>query len=191
MTKEVMTVKYKIEFFSQWHCGSGTSAGADVDELVVKDMYGMPFLPGKTVKGLVREAVENYIQFGECADGTVDTKGIEECFGTEGEKAGCCHFTDATLSKVEYESIKETGLQKHLYRKLTTTAIGEDGTAQEHSLRSMEVVVPCTLHGTITDVPESMDEVIVKSLGLIKRLGQKRNRGLGRCDFSIEKEGGK
>ncbi len=183
-----MKIRYKIEFFSQWHCGSGTSAGADVDELVVKDFNGMPLLPGKTVKGLVREAVENYVQFSGCADRTMD---IEECFGTEGTTAGCCHFTDAVLSKGDYESIKKDGLQKYLYCKLTTTAIGEDGTAQEHSLRSMEVVVPCTLHGEITDVPEGMGEVMAKSLGLIKRLGQKRNRGLGRCDFKIEQEGGK
>lgn len=182
-----MKIRYKIEFFSQWHCGSGTSAGADVDELVVKDIYGMPFLPGKTVKGLVREAVENYTQFSEETPGT-KAEDVEECFGTEGEKAGCCHFTDAVLSKEVSDSIKKDGLQKYLYRKLTTTAIGEDGTAQEHSLRSMEVVVPCTLHGEITDVPEGMGEVMAKSLGLIKRLGQKRNRGLGRCDFKIEQE---
>ena len=207
MKKQVMTVKYKIEFFSQWHCGSGTSAGADVDELVVKDFNGMPFLPGKTVKGLVREAVENYVQFlplaqkstdGDAEAGATQSHGIiETCFGTEGKTAGCCHFTDAVLSEVEYESIIKGKLQKYLYRKLTTTAIGDDGTAREHSLRSMEVVVPCTLHGEITDVPEgkgevmNMGEVMAKSLGLIKRLGQKRNRGLGRCDFKIEEEGGK
>ena len=46
------TIDYTICFFSPWHCGSGTSAGADVDELVVKDKNGMPYIPGKTLKGL-------------------------------------------------------------------------------------------------------------------------------------------
>lgn len=50
----------KIEFFSPWHCGSGLSAGADVDSLVIKDINGLPFIPGKTIKGLIREAVEDY-----------------------------------------------------------------------------------------------------------------------------------
>ena len=54
------TIDYTICFFSPWHCGSGTSAGADVDELVVKDKNGMPYIPGKTLKGLIREAVDNY-----------------------------------------------------------------------------------------------------------------------------------
>ena len=26
-----MNMDYKIEFFSNWHCGSGLAAGADVD----------------------------------------------------------------------------------------------------------------------------------------------------------------
>jgi hypothetical protein len=57
----------------------------------------------------------------------------------------------------------------------------------------MEVVVPCDLYGEILGVPENMVEEIKKSLSYIKRLGQNRNRGLGRCTISVEsvdKEGG-
>ena len=30
-------LKYSIQFYTNWHCGSGQAAGADVDALVVKD----------------------------------------------------------------------------------------------------------------------------------------------------------
>ena len=50
------TIKYEIEFFSNWHCGSGLAAGADVDALVIKDQEGLPYIPGRTLKGLLREA---------------------------------------------------------------------------------------------------------------------------------------
>ena len=43
----IMDIKYKIEFFSNWHCGSGLAAGADVDALVVKDAEGLPYLLGR------------------------------------------------------------------------------------------------------------------------------------------------
>ena len=56
-----MDITYTIELFSYWHCGSGLSAGADVDSLVIKDAKGMPFVPGKTIKGLIREAAETLI----------------------------------------------------------------------------------------------------------------------------------
>ena len=51
-----MNMDYKIEFFSNWHCGSGLAAGADVDALVIKDKDGLPYVPGRTIKGLLRDA---------------------------------------------------------------------------------------------------------------------------------------
>ena len=181
-------IKYTIEFYSQWHCGSGLSAGADVDALVVKDRNGMPYVPGKTVKGLVREAVENLMQFTKA-----DKSGlIKEAFGEEGGKeggiTGCAHFGKAELNKDEYTAIVEANASQFLYNNVTTTAISEDGTAQNHSLRSIETVVPCTLHGEITGVPDELADDIVRSFGLIKRLGHKRTRGLGRCDIKEEIE---
>jgi CRISPR/Cas system CMR subunit Cmr4 (Cas7 group RAMP superfamily) len=59
------TIEYQIEFFSEWHCGSGLAAGADVDALVVKDKDKLPFVPGKTIKGLIREAADVLTLFGE------------------------------------------------------------------------------------------------------------------------------
>ena len=77
--------------------------------------------------------------------------------------------------------------QRYMYNKITTTAIDDDGMAKDHSLRSMEVVLPCILYASITGVPEELAVILSESLGMIKRMGQKRNRGLGRCEI---KEGG-
>lgn len=187
------TIKYSITFYSQWHCGSGLSAGADVDALVVKDRNNMPFVPGKTLKGLIREAVENLMQFeGKATEmnDLIDTFGKESEATKEGKGiSGSAHFSNAELCDKEYKAIVANNVSTFLYNKVTTTAIGADGTAQEHSLRSTEVVIPCTLHAEITGVPEAMKDTIIRSFGLIKRLGQKRTRGLGRCDVRVE-EGG-
>lgn len=183
--KNTDIIDYQICFYSQWHCGSGTSAGADMDALVIKDKSGMPYIPGKTLKGLVREATDNLEQYeGKEAD---MTEALGCAFGVEGETTGCLHFSNATLSAKEYDAIVSNKAQEYLYNKVATTAIDDDGVAVEHSLRSMETVVPCTLYAQITDVPAELREAIVKALRLIKRMGLKRNRGLGRCDV---KEGG-
>ena len=71
---------------------------------------------------------------------------------------------------------------------LAVGVIDDDGIAKDHSLRSMEVVLPCTLYASITGVPENLADILSESFGMIKRMGQKRNRGLGRCEI---KEGGK
>lgn len=182
-------ITYTIRFFSYWHCGSGLSAGATLDELVIKDKKRMPFIPGRTIKGLVREAAENYLRFSGKEELIAM---LDAAFGLEAStenigNMGCMHFENAVLSEKEYLAIVNNNAQDYLYEKLTSTAIGKNGVAKDFSLRSIEVTVPCTLCGTIMNVPEQLRTVLVDSLGLIKRIGQKRNRGLGRCDV---KEGG-
>jgi len=178
-------IEYDITFYSAWHCGSGLSAGADLDTLVIKDKDGLPFIPGKTMKGLIREAVEDYSGFRKDCDDAA----IERLFGKGADKdhvMGTAFFTNAQLSDEERNAIVSEHLQPLLYNKVTTTAIGEDGIAKDHSLRSMEAVVPCCLHGEIYDVDEQLASTVVESLGLIKRMGVKRNRGLGRCDIKAK-----
>ena len=47
---------YKIEFQSYWHIGSGLSTGTANDASLLKDRNNFPFIPGKTLKGLIRDA---------------------------------------------------------------------------------------------------------------------------------------
>jgi len=184
-----MTIKYKIRFFSEWHCGSGLSAGADLDSLVIKDKKGFPYIPGKTIKGLVREAVEDLVYF----RGNNKEQQIKEAFGYFEEKErsmnkGFCFFTNATLPEDQQEFVASKDLQRFLYRATSATAIGTDGIVVEHSLRKTETTIPCELHGEILDLPEAIGKEVVESLKLIKRIGLNRNRGLGRCQFlQIEK----
>ena len=60
-----MDITYNIDFFSEWHCGSGLSGGATTDALLIKDKHNLPFIPGKTIKGLLREAVEDILSLGD------------------------------------------------------------------------------------------------------------------------------
>lgn len=185
-----MRIKYSIEFHTDWHCGSGLAAGADVDALVVKDKNEMPFIPGKTLKGLIREAV---LETRHLRGKDIDND-FEKAFGYFDEetdkddmKRGNMFFANATLEENEYKTIVSNDAARFMYRDIASTAIDDNGIAKDHSLRKMEVVVPCTLHGEILNVPEEMVDEIVFSFGFIKRLGQNRNRGLGRC--TIRKEG--
>ena len=183
-----MNLKYKIEFHTDWHCGSGLAAGADVDALVVKDQNGMPFIPGKTIKGLLREAVEEIRFFKKNSENA----SLLEAFGyfddKEEKQKGTLFFTNAVLEEEEYNAIVAAKASRFLYRKISSTAIDENGIAKDHSLRKTETVVPCTLFGTIYDVPDNLTQEIVETMGFIKRMGQNRNRGLGRCTVSAINE---
>lgn len=185
-----MNMNYKIEFHTYWHCGSGLASGADLDALVVKDKNGMPFVPGKTVKGLLREAVEEIRGLqGKGTDDLADSFGF---FDDDAEKAqkGSMFFVNAELKKEEYNAIVDNDAARYMFSDVANTAIDEDGIAKEHSLRRTEVVVPCIMYGEILDVPESLASELEKAIGFVKRIGQNRNRGLGRCTMSVIKEGG-
>lgn len=185
-------LQYKIDFFSSWHCGSGLSAGADADALVVRDRDGLPYVPGKTVKGLVREAVEDFLAFRK-----EDTRIVADLFGNaedrnnlpQGEKGkmkqGILFFSNAELQSEQKQIILDEQLKPFLFDSVAATRIAEDGIAMPHSLRRIQVVLPCTLYGQILDVPEESKILLQQAVKLIKRMGLARNRGLGRCSFTI------
>lgn len=196
-----MNIHYKIKFFSDWHCGSGLSAGADIDLLVIKDQKtNLPYIPGKTMKGLIREAVEE-IEKLSCLDpqsekgetseiGKSASKKVFGYFDKESKaEIGLSFFTNATLSEGLQNAVVANNLSNYFYQSVASTAIGDNGVAKQHSLRRMEVAIPCELEGAILNVPDDLVNIIKDGLFFIKRLGQHRNRGLGRCQITIEEKG--
>ena len=179
------TVKYQIQFFSNWHCGSGLSAGADVDALCIKDSEGIPYVPGRTIKGLLRDA--STFLFGSENSKMNAIMGIS---GSDTNHApGCAFFTNATFPNEEKALMVSRDLASHLFQTFASTAIDDEGIAKDNTLRKIETVVPCILVGEILNVPddESVIKMIDDALRYIKRLGLGRNRGFGRCEISIIK----
>ena len=189
-----MTIKYKVEFLDYWHLSSGLSAGAKLDSAVIKDKDDLPYLSGKTLKGLVREmALDFECDFIETCFGTTTDK-KDKCYeeGKE-EREGSCYFSNATLPTEVADEIREHKLQDRLYDVIASTKIGQkalkdetEGIAVTNSLREIEVVVPLTLEGFIDDVPSKYKKKMIQALKMIKRMGLNRNRGLGRCQISVE-----
>ena len=56
--------RLEIRFHGYWHPGTGRGDGASADAIVHRDEGALPFLPGRTVKGLLRNAVRLGIQAG-------------------------------------------------------------------------------------------------------------------------------
>jgi len=166
-------MRYSITFYDFWHLSSGMSAGTALDSLVVKDSNGLPYLPGKTLKGLVREVMESMD----------DTSLVKSIFGQEGENMANSYFGNATLDENTKAYLSSNPhLKKQLFDKITSTKIDKDGIAIDKSLREIEVVVPLRLTGFIDSIER---EKIQKAVMMIKQIGLNRNRGLGRCKMEI------
>lgn len=189
------TIKYSITFFSEWHAGSGLTSGSDLDALVIKDKNGMPYIPGRTLKGLLKEAAEELIRLNHC-----DEAFQRDVFGIPSEDLskeadieqniptlkGSCYFSNAILSDDLYKASIENNLSPFYYRAISSTAINsETGVAVKHSLRRIQTTIPCILEAEITGINEKYLNQIEACFKWIKRLGQNRNRGLGRCCFKL------
>lgn len=164
-------MKIAINFFTYWHCGSGSSGGSSVDALVARDSNGLPYIPGKTLKGHIREMAEslNKPEF------------VDSCFGISRdgvEQEGECYFSNATIE----EDINKD-LVSYLFKNISATKIDSKGLAVTGSLREIEVVVPLRLYATIENCKEK--GLMKKALSQVKRIGLNRTRGLGRCEISV------
>jgi len=179
---------YKVNLLSDWHCGCGLTSGSDVDLLVIKDENGLPYIPGKTIKGLLKEAA---YYMGELSDDKdnwhqlrKDVFGIKTSNDPESNQSesGTCYFSNALLSGTIQNSLKDNEpLKPNLYRQISSTAIDENGLAKKHTLRKIEVVIPLELYGKIAGLHETYLDQILKCFAYVKQLGSHRNRGLGRC----------
>ena len=170
-------MKYKVEFLDYWHIGSGVTAGSRVDNLVLKDENGIPFISGKTLKGLFREMAE-----------ILDSEKTKKCFGEKENKQGQLYFSDATLDKNTANLIVSKKLQTNLYSELAFTKIGKNGIAEDDTLREIEVVIPMTLYAEIKNIKQEDEEFIQQAIKMVKRMGLNRNRGLGRCEITLLEE---
>jgi CRISPR/Cas system CSM-associated protein Csm3 (group 7 of RAMP superfamily) len=180
------SIKYKVEFFTYWHIGSGTTGGTYADNLVLKDSNKLPYIPGRTLKGLFREASEEIARLNKSL---ISSGEVEKLFGKRKgngmEDESCAFFKDAVISKGLAEKIIASNQQESLYQVISSTKLDLDGLADDGSLRQLEVSVPLSLFGTIELFDEVDDRLLMHSAAWIKSLGLNRNRGLGRCKISI------
>jgi len=172
-------VHLNFDVSSYWHIGSGRGRDAVLDAEVVRDRQGLPYIPGKTVKGLVRHALELAATargedlapvralFGSEVPGVRTAKNGDEQVqaveaGRYDTEPGALWFGSAALPEewTRWLSARapdaDTDADAYrqdvvdaLYRVVASTAIDHRGVAREHTLRVSEVVVPMKLTATV------------------------------------------
>jgi len=185
-----------IDIRAFWITGTGRGRIHDAETIV--DSAGLPYLPGRHLRGLIRDAVEFRA---ELSKAQVDVDKARRLFGgwgsPEGDNApGLIEVRDARLpSPVAQATGKDPALRDALFAVVHATAIQPDtGTAADRSLRSFRVAVPMRLRGQIAwrpDVPaddplaREWDGIVERALPLVLGVGAHRHRGLGEAVLSL------
>lgn len=181
---------------SFWHVGTGSGDFGSYDSRVARDSRGLPFIPGRQVKGLCRQAVLDAESIGVP---NVSKGAATQLFGSraaidqpllDDPNPGVLRFFDARLPDVDRNALMDQKtLIDQLFRTRRSTAMTVDGVAKKHSLRFDEIVIPLTLEAIVTPLcgaPKKWDVTLTQALPLLNAVGSWRTRGMGRVVVSLE-----
>ena len=190
------TFKLTIELLDFWHCGTGKGSGEFLDALVERDRAGLPYVPGKMLKGLLRDAVGLCEAWGRLHEGLQHRLFGSDSFNNETQQPaqpalpGCLQVSNACLPSELLAWLAHpdnVNYRQALFREAFATAVdAKSGVALGKSLRGMEVAIPMTLEAEIKPVPgqtppQDWQAALTKALPLVGAVGHQRSRGLGRC----------
>lgn len=207
-TTENLTLKF--ELLSAATFGRGDGLAGLVDSEVEHDRYGLPFLRGRTLRGLLAEEMEGFVHALNLSKVEKWEKARNRLLGVEGkftDETGIMRVGDACLPgalrrllmasvKLKPEDKDRQILPAEMLAALTTirrqTAMSERGAPEAASLRSMRAV----LRGTVFEATLTFDEelsptdkaLLTAAVLAWRRAGTGRNRGRGRLRAWLESE---
>ncbi len=192
--------QFIITLKSDLCAGSGYSYAGIVDSDTCYDEYGIPYIPGRRIKGCMREAAESILY------GIYTDKEIEDVFGKRGSDRGSDLLIDNAYIR-DYDEIREYLAGHDLctaqevldkYTHITGQTRLNDGIADPGSLRftrSVNHYDPMSTEGVepqelvfISDFTcdDGAWELIRKAALATRHIGLKRNRGLGNVRIEVE-----
>lgn len=206
-----------ITMKSDWHVGSGSGRG-EIDSIVQRDADGLPYIPAKTLTGILRDGCE---QVAQALDGDLSGKWnnwVNFLFGDQPALAkgviedeprpASLSIRSAYLDRTLRDALREKPkLQQAIaFIKPGVSIDAETGSAKPDFLRFEEVVrmdavltagfeLNLSETTSITDPAElrTVQEVcyalLIAGAKMVDRLGGKRRRGVGTCEIKVnEKE---
>ena len=202
-------LKLEITLLSDATFGRGDGVAGLIDAEVEHDEYGLPYLRGRTIRGLLVEECANvfYALAGHSALAQLETTASQlfGCAGSTAEEMGKLKFGSATLPENFRTAVASEVMAKRkdqnkgldtaeVLEAMTAirrqTAIETTGAPLKNSLRSMRVVLRDTTFTSTLTLDDGVEKqaacalLAVCVLGL-RRGGTGRNRGRGRLSCKL------
>lgn len=193
-------MKIEMMLLSDAIPGSGEGIAGIIDSDIVYDEFGIPYIPAKRIKGILRESARDLLDVGKLSKAQIDA-----LFGVRGDDKG----TDLKISDgfiADYKDVRGfLKAVKHNYTKAysllnqeavlgyysytrSQTTIGGNGTAEEDTLRTFRILKRGLAFSFDVVCPENFKA----DLGLICRItrsfGTSRTRGTGAIKLELKDE---
>lgn len=187
-----------IELKSDMCCGTGTGDGVQFDTVSAYNDYGLPYIPAKRLKGLLREQAEFLI-----ACNPENKNFVEILFG-KGEQAGALIVNNAEIKNVRNLKEDLDKLFKSQPSLYNPSAVAEyytvarhatqmkNGVAKPKSLRTIGAVPSGTIFEATLYLDDSSSsekvEFLRKCAKLLRHIGLNRTRGYGEAVCTLEEQ---
>lgn len=176
----------QIDMLSEWLIGGerDRSSGADVAQL--RDRFGLPYIPGRSLRGLLRDASQTLAMAPDLNHRATHQK----LFGKEGVpgllRVGNAYLPEEVRQACQADHTLEA---RDFVTLIAATAIdNKTGAAKDHSLRFTEAAIPGLQFESKVALPEEYLNALATICALVRCLGANRYRGLGRCHMQIRHE---
>ena len=163
-----------------------------LDTDICYDEYGFPFIPGKRIRGCLRETALELREWG------VDIE-PSEMFGGEGDSPSFVKVGDAVLENYDDLILLVRDVNNMIYHPQnilshysyvrTQTAVDYDtGVADDMSLRTMRVAKKGLAFEATVEYEENYEEKLKRCANALRHMGIARTRGLGEIEVRLVKE---
>ena len=174
----------RITLLSDTCTSNGGIYNAAVDTEAVYDDYGLPYIPGRRIKGCLRECALEINDWG----GEIP---IGRLFGQKGNQRGLFTIRNAYIAGRD-QLIRDLNaaagsvianpqnvLQSYTALRSQTAVSSDTGVAKRNSLRTMRVVKAGTVLEARVSFPEENREQLDMCCSVFRHMGISRTRGFG------------
>lgn len=174
-----ITLHVQMRLLSDTILGAGYSIPGGEDIAVCKDQNGYPYLKGSTLKGLLRESIENWL---------VWTGGCEADIDALMGASGWVGLTDSRRVQFsEFQMQNPPATPEECYETRTFTSLTDAGTVESGTLRMAACIRRNAIFVGEIDCAGEDEALMKNALASIKWVGTMRSRGFGRVQFAVER----
>lgn len=184
-----------ITLLSDTLIGNAEGYGSIIDKDSVFDEVGLPFIPGKRVKGILREQAELYNKHSH-----KDDNFIKDVFGVAGQtEKNKEHLTvsnfeldnykqnkSSLASLIKLKVLSKSEVQEYFTSIRMMTRIDSDGIASDTSLRTFRVLKKGLVFSGEVGFDSDLLPHFKKIASLTRRIGSSRNRGMGHIKCTLQ-----
>lgn len=192
----------EIELLSDMCCGTGEGNGSTLDTVAAFDKDGLPVIPGKTLKGLLKDRCRVFVD-----NGFVTSGELTALFGGLKGQDGLLRFDKGVIKNysavkkdiADFDSAAAGIVTKGAIRRTFTTvrkqtAHDSAGIAKKMSLRATETVKRgLKFYAAVSadrSLTESEELILTACVKTLRHIGMNKTRGFGEvaCKLDVIKE---